>query len=95
MGASIIAHPFKGGITWRKAQVPKGRSIFDTANGQSLHFVRLCNTAQERPKPLPEHRSDEWPPILGAEYTVRIGADVGHWGIQPSLRDLRNRQFEP
>ena len=31
--------------------------------------------------------------ILCPEQTV--GADVGHWGIRPSLRDLSNRSFEP
>ena len=57
-----IAHPFKGGIVWRRVQVPKGRLSHSRA-------------------------------ILCPEQTV--GADVGHWGIRPSLRDLCNRSCEP
>ena len=35
------------------------------------------------------------PSIVRAEHTVRIRADAGSLRIQPSLRDLHNRQFEP
>src|SRR4029077_2788440 len=69
--------------------------IRDAANAQSLHFVRTGDATQKWPKPLLKRCGYEWPAILCAEHTMRIRADVGHDRIQPSLRDLRNREIEP
>ena len=50
--------------------------------------------ASQIPK-VPKGRLNYSRAILCPEQTVRIGADVGHWGIQPSLRDLFDGSFEP
>ncbi len=44
---------------------------------------------------VPKGRLSHSRSILCPEQTVRIEADVGHWGIRPSLRDLCDCQFEP
>ena len=44
---------------------------------------------------VPKGRLSHSRAILGPEQTVRIGTDVGHWGIRPSLRDLCESSFEP
>ena len=44
---------------------------------------------------VPKGRLSHSRAILCPEQTVRIGADVGHWGIRPSLRDLCEGSFEP
>ncbi len=62
---------------------------------KGLHFVCPGDATQKWPKPLLKLRGNEWPPILCAEHIVRRRSDVGHWGIQPSQRDLRDRQFDP
>src|SRR5258708_26136369 len=69
--------------------------IGDAANAHSLHFVRTGDATQKWPKPLLKRCGYEWPPILCAEHRMRVRADLGHEGIQPSLRDLRNRRIEP
>ena len=50
--------------------------------------------ASPTPK-VPKGRLSHSRSILCPEQTVRIGADVGHWGIRPSLRDLCDGSFEP
>ena len=44
---------------------------------------------------VPKGRLNYSRAIPGPEQTVRIGADVGHSGTRPSLRDLCNGSFEP
>ena len=48
--------------------------------------------AKQIPK-VPKGRLSHSRAILCPEQTV--GADVGHWGIRPSLRDLCDGSFEP
>ena len=50
--------------------------------------------AKQIPK-VPKGRLSHSRAILCPEQTVRIGVDVGHWGIRPSLRDLCDGSFEP
>jgi hypothetical protein len=49
-----------------------------------LHFVLPGDAAQKRPEPVAQFRSDELPSFLGAENTMKIGADGGH-GIHSAV----------
>jgi hypothetical protein len=69
--------------------------ISHAADLDGFHFVLPGDAAQKRPESVSERRGDEGPTLFGAENTMMVGTDVGHAVIQPSLRDLRNPEFNP
>lgn len=61
--------------------------IGHAADFERSHLVFARNATEIRPEPFAQFRCDYWTSISGREYAMKICADVGHAGIQPSLRD--------
>ena len=61
-----------------------------------MAFILFCRAAAEEwPEAFAQFRRDEAAVFLGAEDTMKIGTDVGHGFIQPSLRDFGNSKLFP
>src|SRR5437868_3743529 len=67
--------------------------ISHPANFERRHFVLPRDSTEVGPEPLLESRCDERAAFFRAEDTMVVRTDVGHLQrIQPSLRDLCNRE---
>src|SRR5713101_6954352 len=64
--------------------------IWHSANLDGLHLILPSNSTQEWPKSFPQCGCNYGTALLRTENTMKMGADVGHTVIQPSLRDLCN-----
>src|SRR6266496_6370942 len=49
-----------------------------TTNLEGLHFVLASDAAQKRPKSFAQVRWNQGTTLFGAEYTMVVGAYVGH-----------------
>ena len=67
--------------------------VIDTADFNGFHSVLAGNAAEKRPKPFAQRGCDLRAAFFRAEDAMKIGADVGHTYIQPSLRDSRNAEL--
>ena len=63
------------------------------ANLDSRHFMLPRDSTEVGPEPLLKAGCDQRAAFLCAENTMVIRTDVGHARIQPSLRDLCNREI--
>jgi len=63
------------------------------SNPDRRHFVLARDSTKVRPEPLLKANRHQWAAFFGAENTMMVRTDVGHEGIQPSLRDSGNREI--
>ena len=69
--------------------------VLHTTDRHGFHSVLARNTAEKRPKPFAQRGRDLRAASFGAEDAMKIGADVRHRDIQPSLRDFCNAGLGP
>jgi len=62
-------------------------------NLNGLHLILPRDATEKWPESLAQLWRDQGPAFFGAKDAMVVGADVGHPGIQPSLRDFGNSQL--
>lgn len=85
-------HRFRNGNRRRKRQ-KRMRVVIHTADLKRFHPIFSRNAADVRPQSRTNVRGQKGAPVLRREDAMEIRANVGHQGIQSSLRDSRNHSI--